>query len=72
MLISVFYPQIIITVINLWNTYVLKKGANEPVPEALPQDDEEEEPDEFEKFVGKFAKGPIPGEENKENENKAE
>ena len=51
---------------------VLKKGANEPVPEAIPPEDEEEEPDEFEKFVGTFAKGPIPGEENNKNENKAE
>lgn len=72
-LISVFYAKIIITAINLWNTYVLKKGANDPIPEPVPYDDEEEEEtDEFEKFVGRFSRGPVPGEENKnKDENKA-
>ncbi len=74
-LISVFYPKIIITACELWNTYVLKKGkTDEAIPEAIPYDDDEEEkPDEFEKFVGGFAKGPVPGEEDKnKEENKAE
>ena len=71
-LISVFYPKIIITVCELWNTYVLKKGADETVTyEPVPDDDEEAETDEFEKFVGRFSKGPVPGEEDK-NESKNE
>lgn len=72
-LISVFYPKIIITAINLWNTFVLKKTEDEPVSDSVPYEEDEEEPDEFEKFVGRFSKGPVPGEENKnKDENKAE
>ncbi|MBE6626754.1 MAG: hypothetical protein E7628_06200 [Ruminococcaceae bacterium] len=64
-LISVFYPKIIITVIDMWNTFVLKKGKDETVNYEPVPDDEEEETDEFEKFVGRFSKGPVPGEEDK-------
>lgn len=71
-LISVFYPKIIITVCDLWNTFVLKKGKDEVATyEPAFDDGEEEETDEFEKFVGRFSKGPVPGEENK-NEAKNE
>ena len=33
------------------------------------EEDEEESDDEFEKFVGHFSKGPVPGEEQKKNQN---
>ena len=70
-LISVFYAKIIITVCNLWDTYVLKKNVSETIENPIPYVEDEEENDEFEKFVGRFSKGPVPGEENK-NDNKAE
>ena len=70
MLIAVFYPKIIVTVCDFWNIFVLKKGKDEPVTyKPVPDDGEEEETDEFEKFVGRFSKGPVPGEEKKEDNN---
>ena len=57
---SVFYPRIIITVRGLINNYKLKKS---PPPEySAPADDDEgeEKPDEFEKFVSGFSKGSVP------------
>ncbi len=69
-LIAVFYPKIIVTACDFWNIFVLKKGKDEPVNyEPAPEDDEAEETDEFEKFVGRFSKGPVPGEEKKEDSN---
>jgi hypothetical protein len=44
---------------------------SETIENPTPYVEDEEENDEFEKFVGRFSKGPVPGEENK-NDNKAE
>lgn len=69
-LLSVFYANIIIKGTNFWNTFVLKKGSEETITSQAPIEDEEDEenaPDEFDKFVSKFAKGPIPGENKDEN-----
>lgn len=49
--------------------------SGETDPDALParslsledEEEEDERPDEFEKFVGHFAKGPVPGEEKKKD-----
>lgn len=56
---SVFYPRIIITARGLWRKY---KTRNDPPPEydPVPEDEEEEKTDEFEKFVSGFAKGEVP------------
>ncbi len=59
-LLSVFYPRIIITVRNAVNTI---KHKNDPPPQydPVPEDEEEEKKDEFESFVSGFSKGPVPG-----------
>lgn len=56
---SVFYPRIIITARGLWRKY---KARNDPPPayDPVPEEDEEEKADEFEKFVSGFSKGDIP------------
>lgn len=66
---AAFHPFVIFTARG-WISYLLHR--KDPVPEkpegeesSLPPEDEEEEEDEFEKFVGRFAKGPVPGSENK-------
>ena len=75
---SVFYPRIVLTARSLWTWYRHKRSPEEdPVPAArsVPGEDEEdgeEKPDEFEKFVGHFAKGPVPGEEKKNPSDKDE
>ena len=53
---SVFYPRIIITARGLWRKY---KTRNDPPPtyDPVPEDEEEEKTDEFEKFVSGFSKG---------------
>lgn len=64
---AAFYPRIVIAVRGTLAWYLHRK---DPAPEgsAPVEDDDEdgEEEDGFEKFVGHFAKGPIPGEEKKE------
>ncbi len=65
-LLSVFYPRIIITVRNAVNNI---KHKNDPPPQydPVPEDDEEEKKDEFESFVSGFSKGPVPGEDKKKS-----
>ena len=61
---AAFYPRIVIAARG-WIAWFLHR--KDPAPEtAEPYEDdadEEEEEDGFEKFVGHFAKGPVPGEE---------
>lgn len=56
---SVFYPRVIITARGLWRKY---KTRNDPPPayDPVPEDEEEEKTDEFEKFVSGFSKGEVP------------
>lgn len=56
---SVFYPRIIITARGLWRKYKMR---NDPPPtyDPVPEDEEEEKTDEFEKFVSGFSKGEVP------------
>ena len=56
---SVFYPRIIITARGLWRKY---KPTHDPPPtyDPVPEDEEEEKTDEFEKFVSGFSKGEVP------------
>ena len=56
---SVFYPRIILTARGLWRKY---KTRNDPPPayDPVPEDEEEEKTDEFEKFVSGFSKGEVP------------
>jgi len=64
-ILSTFYPRILITAKGYWDFF---RHRNDPVPENLnpvPDEDEEDE-DGFEKFVGHFSKGNVPG----ENDNK--
>ena len=69
---SVFYPRIIITARGLWRKY---KTRNDPPPayDPVPEDEEEEKSDEFEKFVSGFSKGEVPKapekQDNKEDKN---
>lgn len=62
-LISVFYPRIIITARGIFNNIRARKNPP-PDYEPLPDDDEEEKTDEFEKFVSGFSKGSVPGVKN--------
>lgn len=66
-ILATFYPKILIGARGYWNFF---RHRNDPVPESTSNtsdawDDEEEDEDGFEKFVGHFAKGNIPGGENK-------
>lgn len=68
-LISVFYPRIIITARGILNNIRARKNPP-PDYEPLPDDDEEEKTDEFEKFVSGFSKGSVPGvKKDKEDKN---
>lgn len=64
---SVFYPRIVISVKNIVSMFFAKKNGSVETADISEQSidsdvtDEPEETDEFEKFVGGFAKGPIPG-----------
>ena len=64
---SVFYPRIVLAMRGAW-TWIRRRRHPEEEPEPaareIPAEPEEEEsPDEFEKFVSHFSKGPVPGEE---------
>ena len=64
-ILSTFYPRILITAKGYWDFFLHR---NDPVPENLnpvPAEDEDDE-DGFEKFVGHFSNGKVPG----ENDNK--
>ena len=66
-ILATFFPRILIGARGYWKFF---RHRNDPVPESQSGtqdawDDEEEDVDGFEKFVGHFAKGKIPGEENK-------
>ncbi|MBR5680576.1 MAG: ATP synthase subunit I [Clostridia bacterium] len=63
---AAFYPRIVIGVRGMLSWYLHRKDpAPEGSAEYADEDEEEEREDEFEKFVGRFSKGPVPGEESK-------
>ncbi len=63
-ILSTFYPRILITAKGYWDFF---RHRNDPVENVRPvEDDDEEDEDGFEKFVGHFSKGNIPS----ENDNK--
>ena len=69
---AAFYPRIVIAARGLFAWYAHKK---DPAPAQTerteePEEPEEETEDEFEKFVGHFSKGPVPGEEQAKNQDK--
>ena len=73
---SVFYPRIVLAMRGAW-TWIRRRRHPEEEPEPaareIPAEPEEEEsPDEFEKFVSHFSKGPVPGEENGKAPDEAE
>lgn len=66
---GVFYVRITLAARGVLNYFKLRKNPpapvenddqSEPLPEIEAEEDDENE-DEFEKFVGRFAKGPTPG-----------
>ncbi|MBQ2727187.1 MAG: ATP synthase subunit I [Clostridia bacterium] len=62
-ILSTFYPRILITAKGYWDFF---RHRNDPVPENInpvPDEDEDDE-DGFEKFVGHFSKGNVPGSDN--------
>lgn len=67
-ILATFFPKILIGVRGYWNFF---RHRNDHVPESTSdtsealEDEGEEDADGFEKFVGHFAKGNIPGEEHK-------
>jgi len=70
-ILSTFFPKILIGARGYWNFF---RHRNDPVPESTSDasdawEDEAENEDGFEKFVGHFAKGPVPG-ETEDNETK--
>lgn len=58
-LVSVFYPRIIITARGIFNNIKARKNPP-PNYEPVPYDDDEEKTDEFEQFVSGFSKGSVP------------
>lgn len=69
---SVFYPRIVITVCGAWKTLFGKKADDSQSAATaenkkidLTEEEEKEETDEFEKFVSRFKKGKVPGEDIK-------
>ena len=73
---SVFYPRIVLAMRGAW-TWIRRRRHPEEEPEPaareIPAEPEEEEsPDEFEKFVSHFSKGPVPGEEKGKASDEAE
>ena len=76
---SVFYPRIIITVCGAWKTLFGKKtddsqsAAGEKNKKSdFTEEEEKEETDEFEKFVSRFKKGKVPGEDIKDTNSEKE
>ena len=76
---SVFYPRIVITALNLFSLAVSRRKhlagedaetQEDEKPNVQPQseDNTEEETDGFEKLVRGFYKAPVPGEENKKQD----
>ena len=66
-ILATFYPRILIGLKGYWDFF---RHRNDPVPEnvnPVEDDDDEEETDGFEKFVGHFAKNSVPGEKDSEN-----
>ena len=70
---GVFYVRIVIAAMSVVNYFKLKNapplppeenGEEKAQPSPAEEDEEEEKEDGFEKFVGHFAKGPIPGKDN--------
>ena len=63
-ILSTFYPRILITAKGYWD---FRRHRNDPVEVVRPveDDDEDENEDGFEKFVGHFSKGNVPGTEDK-------
>ena len=75
---GVFYVRVVIAAKSVFNFFRMKKKSEENLGKAdqtqyapLEENDESEE-DGFEKFVGHFAKGPVPGSENKKDGNLTE
>ncbi|MBR4959779.1 MAG: ATP synthase subunit I [Clostridia bacterium] len=66
-ILSTFYPRILIIAKGYWDFW---RHRNDPVTEVQPVEAEDENADGFEKFVGHFAKGEIPGAQQKEEQNK--
>ena len=71
---SVFYPRIVIAARSGHEWIDHRRHPEKYRDEEIPASDgaeeeepEEEKPDEFEKFVGHFSKGPVPGEEKKKD-----
>ena len=80
---SVFYPRIVLAMRGAW-TWIRRRRHPEEEPEPAAREipaeplneslneQEEETPDEFEKFVSHFSKGPVPGEEKGKAPDEAE
>ncbi len=63
-ILSTFFPRILITAKGYWDFF---RHRNDPVENVRPvEDDDDEDEDGFEKFVGHFSKGNVHG----ENDNK--
>lgn len=77
-LVSVFYVRLTIFITGLFEKK--KSGGGSAIAEesgetaaesgSEEEADEDEKPDEFEKFVKRFSKGPVPGEEDKNGKEK--
>ncbi len=74
---AAFYPRIVIFVDGLISTWRMRRDRRlhpekyeEPEYEALPEDDGEEKEDGFEKFVGAFHRGPVPGRDDKDRKSR--
>ena len=63
---AAFYPRIVIAVRGTLTWYLHRRDPAPEGSEPVPEEEEagEEAEDEFEKFVGRFSKGPVPGEES--------
>lgn len=63
---AVFYPRIVIMVKGWVDSAREKKNPAHAYSASVPDEADEEKTDEFEKFVGSFRRGRIPGEEAKD------
>ena len=69
---AAFYPRIVIGVRGTLAWYLHRKDpAPEGSAEYAEEDEEEEREDEFEKFVGRFSKGLVPGKEPEDADRKS-